>query len=794
MWKNYLKIAWRHLWRQKEFSLLNLVGLSIGLGCVLLISMSILDELSYDAFHSKAERLYRFVQQSEGGARQGSTAPAWADAFKTDAPQIEQTVRFYTSYNGSLVSVSSPAGEKSQYEPKFLFADANVFEVFDFPLIAGDAESALTEPNTVVLTESAAARYFGSENSLGKIIRYDNKLDLKVTGVAKDVPANSHIRFEWLGSMATIKAMEGDAFKSFFYNPFETFVLLRNGVSERDMPPVLNAIKQKYVGADVPLKPALQRFTDIHFIYEDAKSSVYLLAAIAGIILLIAGINYTNLATARYAKRAREVGVRKTFGASRRELAGQFWGESLLLTALALGFALILAEAATPYFNSITGKHVSLFSAGAWRFMGVIVATLFVVSLLAGAYPAIFLSRFNPTTVLRGSSISGTGRLSFRAPLMVVQFALSMVMIIATLIVQAQLDFVQQKKLGFDREQVLLLNLKGEESFKNTALLKDAFKAVPGVSQVSLSSVAPGKGDVTIQMPIAFKYLASGDKNPNVKWLCIDEAYLPLYNIDLAEGRNLIANSASDSGAFLINESMAKKLQWADPIGREIGYDIGEKASGYHIQKTGRVIGVVKDFHIGSLRKEIDPLLIHLYPQFMSVVSVRLAAGNVRETISRLEAAWKTYAPNRPFEYSFLDDDYTSLYQQEMRLRAIVSVFAGLAIFVACLGLFGLAAFTAEQRTKEIGIRKVLGASITDIITLLSTGFLKLVGIAFLIAAPIGYLVMTRWLNHFAYRIEPSVSTFLIAGVAAALIALITVSGQAIKAAQQNPVKSLRYE
>jgi putative ABC transport system permease protein len=815
MLRNYLSIALRSVRRNLTYSFINIVGLAVGLACVLLIGLHIADDLSFDRFHAKADRIYRFTQATPDVNLPSNSAPAWAGVLKAEVPQVESTTRLYSPYSETLVA----RGETKFYEGSVRFADPNFFTVFDFSFAQGNPRTALAEPSSVVLTESAAKRYFGAENPLGKTLRFDNKNDLKVTGVMRDVPQNSHVRFDMLGSMATIEKDNAESFKSFFWNPFYTYVLLRENARVQDVEPLLWRIKGKYM-KDIPVVPGLQPLTSIHMVVDNARSTVYFLAAIGAVLLLIACINYTNLATARFLGRSREVGVRKTLGATRGQVAAQFLSETFVLTLIAFVLAVVIAEATMPLFAELTGKKLSLFSFSAGLGAGleasagaasgqsltafstlVVLASMLgliaLVSVLAGLYPALFLSRFRPVTALRGASASGGkgAKAYLRSTLVVVQFAVSVAMIIATFVVQRQLSFIQSKNLGFDREQVVLVSIRGEDDGKEKATVVNAFKQTSGVRGVTLSSTVPGKTDLMVQMPIEFKYLPSGDKDPNIKWICADEQFLSLYGVALKEGRNLNGSDADKREGFLLNEAAVRKLKWENnPLGREIGYSVGEAASGWHIEKHGRVIGVVKDFNAGTLRKEIEPLLIHVENQFMWTISVKLAAGNPASTLAQLEAAWKRTVPNRPFVYTFLDDDFNAVYQRERRLQSTIAVFAGLAVFVSCLGLLGLAAFAAESRTKEIGIRKVLGASVANIIALLSTDFLKLVLAAIIVAVPLAYWAAGKWLQDFAYRAELSWWVFAGAGVLAVIIAFATVASQAWRAARANPVEALRSE
>ncbi len=800
---NLAKITYRTVLRQKWYSTINIIGLALGLTCTLLIALHIYDDLSYDKHHTKANRIYRFTQWEATTQLPANTAPAWVDILTADIPQIEAGTRFYEHFGEILLTI----GQKQIYDKTVKFADANVFQVFDFQLVQGNMRTALAEPYSVVISQTAAKRYFGSEDAIGKVIRVDNKFDLKVTGVMRDIPSASHLKFELLGSMETVKRefSMSDGFKSLFWNPFLTYVLVKEGASVQAIEPLLVQLKNK-VAKDMPVVLALHPLTSIHLIDENAQATVVFLAIVGAIILLLACINYTNLATARYSSRAREVGVRKTLGAGRFQLAMQFWGESFFLTCIALGCSLLAVELLLPSFNSLTGKHLQLLSGNFPLFGSIIITALVVVSLVAGVYPAMMLSNFKPVDALKskssntrlqnGSSGFLRGGFSLRSVLVVMQFTVSIAMICGTLIVQNQLHYIVSKNMGFNREQVLIVKMRGEDDKEQIDVLKARFQQTSGVQSVALSSTIPGKSDVLIQMPIEFKYLASGDKDPNIKWLCIDDTFMKLYGIELKEGRGLNGSETDKTSGFLVNEAAAKKLKWENgtAIGKEIGYSVGEKASGWHIEKTGRVLGVVKDFHVGTLRKEIEPLLIHYYPQFMGNMSIKLSKGDPSQTIKSLEAVWKQAVPNRPFEYSFLDDEFTDTYKREQQLRSVVAVFAGIAIAISCLGLLGLAAYTAETRTKEIGIRKVLGASVASIIGLLSKDFLMLVMVAIILSVPLAYYISSKWLQDFAYKTELSWWIFALAGVGAVGIAFITVAGQALRAAQANPVKSLRSE
>ncbi|TAE28573.1 MAG: FtsX-like permease family protein [Candidatus Kapaibacterium sp.] len=800
MFQNYLKIALRSLLRQKSYTAINIIGLALGLTCTILLGLHIADDISFDKFHSKADRIYRFTQWDKTHQVPANTAPGWLESLTTDIPHIQAGTRLYEHFGEILLTV----GTTQVYDKTVKFADANVFEIFDFPLVQGNMRTALVEPYSAVISETAATRYFGTTYAIGKVIRVDNKFDMKITGVMRDVHAASHLQFEILGSMETVKREFAlpNAFQSLFWNPFLTYILLKEGTSAEAAQTQVALLKNK-LAKDIPVSLALHPLSSIHLVDEGAQSSVNFLAVVLAIILGLACINYTNLATARYSNRAREVGVRKTLGAKRGQLAVQFWGESVILTAIALAVSLLAVELLLPSFNTLTGKHLSLFGASSFNLalVGcVLAALLLIVSVFAGVYPALMLSNFKPVEALKSKAASRfqgrAGSISLRSVLVVVQFSLSIAMIIGTLVVQNQLQYIVSKNVGFDREQMLIVKLRGKDDAEQQEVLKSSFRAVSGVQGVSMSSSIPGKSDVLVQMPIELKYLASGDKDPSMKWLCIDEHFLTHYGISIKEGRNFNSSETDKQSGFLINEAAAKKLKWENgtAVGKEIGYNIGEKASGWHIEKTGRVLGVVKDFNVGTLRSSIEPLLIHYYPNFMGTMSIKLSAGNPAQILASLERAWKQAVPNRPFEYTFLDDEFNNAYKREQQLRSVVAVFAAIAIAISCLGLLGLAAFTAEQRTKEIGIRKVLGASVASIIGLLTKDFLKLVGIAIVLATPLAYWVSSKWLEDFAYKIDLGAGVFVLAGSVAIVVAFLTVAGQSWRAAEANPVQSLRSE
>ncbi|MBU1820169.1 MAG: ABC transporter permease, partial [Bacteroidetes bacterium] len=690
------------------------------------------------------------------------------------------------------------------------FADSNFFQVFTLPLLAGDPKTALLRPNTMVISQSTAEKYFGNADPVGKVLtlKPENQ-SYEVTGVMKNIPANSHFHMDFLLSMAGLDESRDD---SWMRSEFYTYLVLPEGYDYRQLEAKLPQVVEKYMapqleqafgmtlaqfrqkGNDIGLY--LQPLTDIHlhsdFAFDLSTHGdiryVYLFGAIALFMLLIACINFMNLSTAGASKRAREVGIRKVMGSVQSALVGQFLVESILLTALALGLALGIVVLALPYFNLLAGKEMTLgilASAEVWA--GLVLLGL-VVGVLAGSYPAFFLSSFRPLSVLKGGANPGGGRagVGLRGVLVIVQFCISFILIVGTTVVYQQLKYIQNTKLGYDKEQVLVV----EETWrlgKNEDLFRRQLMQDARVVNASLSGYLPAGPSYNNN----FMVYADDNTSQFVKTLRydVDENYLPTLGMKMAAGRNFSRDFGTDSTGIILNETAAKAFGWGnDALGHTISRPDNEgRLATYH------VIGVVEDFHFKSLHERISPLLMTLGDNSGQVI-LKVKTKDIQGLLATVEQQWKSFAVEAPMEYSFLEDDFNATYRAEQRTAQILGIFAGLTIFVACLGLFGLATFTAEQRKKEIGVRKVLGASITSVVTLLSTDFLKLVLIAILIASPIAWYAMSQWLEGFAYKIDLEVGVFVAAGLLAIGIALFTVSYQSIKAALVNPVKSLRSE
>ncbi|MBC8153053.1 MAG: ABC transporter permease [Bacteroidetes bacterium] len=813
MLRNYLKIAWRNLRKQRGLSFINISGLAVGLACCLLITLYVLDELSYDRYNTKADRIYRIHTDVKfgGNDRQSAvSADPVGPTLKQDYPQVEQFVRLHQRGTW-LVKRAGGAGlpaTNSLREENITFADSTLFDVFTLPLIAGDSKTALTSPNTVVISESAAKRHFGKQDPMGQTLTFNNDQNFKVTGVIRDMPVNSHFRSDFFPTMLS----DGYQWGQWLSSNHHTYIVLREGTDHRQFEKNFDAVIEKYVGpqamqfigitmaqfrqAGNRFKFSLMPLTDIHLyskqIHELAPNGdiqyVYVFSVVALFILLIAGINFMNLATARSANRAKEVGVRKVLGSERQQLIGQFMTESVLMTVLAMVLALVIVAVSIPFFNGLTAKELSIQHLFSPYWLLVLVLLPIAVGLLAGSYPAFFLSSFKPISVLKGRinvSFKGAG---LRSGLVVFQFMMSVVLIVGTIIVYRQVTYIQNKNLGFRRDQVLTVNDvyaigKQAETFKQEVL------RLPGVVSGSISGYLPTPSNRNNS-----GFFPEGEidqtKAVNMQYWGVDHDYIKTFGMQLTQGRDFSRSFGSDSSGIILNEAAAKL--WGDKniIGKRIMEFADPKAKN---NKVYTVIGVVKNFHFESLRQNIGALAMVLAAN-SGAASFRLSTTNLPTVVSQIETKWNQVAPGQPFSYAFLEDSFDAMYRAEQRIGTIALTFTALAILIACLGLFGLSAFMAEQRTKEIGVRKVLGASVSSIVALLSKDFLKLVLIAIVIASPLAWYAMNRWLQDFAYKITIEWWMFAGAGVLAVGIALLTVSFQSVKAALMNPVQSLRSE
>jgi putative ABC transport system permease protein len=811
MIRNYLKTALRNLWKNKGFSAINILGLAIGLATCLLILIYVMDELSYDRYNKNADRIYRLDTEIKfGGANfihlvmaQGP-APA-GQAMLRDYPEVEKEVRLQKS-GGFLVR----KGSQHIQENAVVYADSTIFDVFTLPLIDGDPHTALMDAHTIVLSATMARKYFDAVDVVGKTLLINDSIPYKVTGVMRDMPTQSHFHADFLVSLSESEdAKRPDAWTQ---NSYNTYILLRQGVDGRQFEGKLQGMIVKYIAASIQsfLNISLDQFyksgnkyaytltplTAIH-LHSNKMGElgangnpqyVYIFSTIAIFILLIACVNFMNLSTARSANRAKEVGIRKVLGSLRGSLIWQFIVESMLVSFVAMLLALGIAWLLLPVFDQLADKEMSIGLFSRPLLAPGLLCLVLVVGLLAGSYPAFFLSAFQPIAVLKGNVSSGFKTGWLRNSLVVFQFFISICLIIGTVVIYRQLGYIRSRSLGFNREQVLVIH--------NTPALGDGITAyknglatLPGVEGVTVTGYLPTSGDRNnnafwLSPDFDFKKALAMEK-----WL-IDEHYISVLGMSIVAGRNFSKDFPTDSTGVIINEAAARLVGLTHPIGAKFyTYDdiVTKKPLIYH------VVGVVKDFNFNSLRETVSPLVFLLQPN-NDRIALRVSTDHVERLVTQVEDQWRKLAPGVPFSYTFMDDDFNSLYRSEQRIGGISLSFSLLAIFIACLGLFGLAAYEAEQRTREIGIRKVLGASVTSIIALLSRNFLLLVGIAALIAFPLSWWAMHSWLQDYAYRISIGWGVFALAGALAAGIALLSVGLQAFRSALANPVKSLRAE
>ncbi|HMB89527.1 MAG TPA: ABC transporter permease [Rhodothermales bacterium] len=797
MLRNYLTIALRNFRKHPGYVAINIAGLAIGLCCCILILLFVRDELSYDQFHAHADRIVRVNSETRLGDTPNygnSSAYPLAELLTASFPEIEAATRIHNT--GPMLMRHD---EVSNYESKGQYAEPNFFDIFDFSLERGNPETALTDPYTVVMTADKAQQYFGDTDPMGQTVTvksWHGEHDLTVRGILAPVPENSHLQFDFLISNETLVAAQGERLTTNWHTiNGTTYLLLQEeadwaALDERIDPLVTDYVTGEYPGRNIWFTYYLQPLTDIHLnrlgLPNDAEGDmryIYIFSTIALLILLIACINYMNLATARSAKRAKEVGMRKVLGAQRGQLARQFLIEAICLSVVAFMLAIALTELLLPLFNDLTGKTLATHAWSNPVLIGTLLGASLLTGVLAGSYPALFLSGFRPIKVLRSSYRAGSSGALLRKGLVVTQFACGVALIIGTLVIFQQLDYMQDKRLGFDEEQVIVMPLRDMELKRQHATIHQAMAGVSGVRSVTIGMSVPGTGGSGHGVRLAETPKEEGFIQ---QVLGVDTEYEDVMGMELVAGRWFDENRPADSSAYVINETAAQYFGLDEPLGRELNRN----------DNVGEIVGVVQDYHFASLHEEIKPLIIYMGKEAWDFNQMALKVDGQRlpETLAAMEAAWQQVAPGQPFSYSFLDEDLDQLYASEQRLGKIFGTFAFLGIFVACLGLLGLAAFTAEQRTKEIGIRKVFGAGMPGLVLLLSKDFLRLVVIAFVIAAPVGYVLMQRWLEDFAYRIELGASVFVLAGGLAVLIALLTVSYQAMRAALADPIKSLRYE
>jgi putative ABC transport system permease protein len=805
---NYLKIAFRSLLKYRFIFFTNLFGLTVGFTCCLLIFVYILHELSYDRYNEKADRTYRVTRlfrNSETGATNlhlGAVAPPFAPLLQNDFKQIEKITRILPA--GSMTLRYQ---DKVFNEQNVVFADEEFFNLFTVQVSSGNKATALKDPNTVMLTEELAKKYFGNEDPMNKMVRLDNRLTFKVSGVFKPLPSNAHFHPNLLVSFNTLRDStvygERNLATNWGNNAFYTYMLLPANYDAQKLEAQFPAFIDRHMTeAGESIKASrwtqlyLQKLTDIHLhSHLDSEldengdiKRVYVFSAIALFILLIACINYMNLSTARSVLRAREIGIRKVVGAERRELIFQFLGESTLITWMAMILAFLLTWQLVPFLNKLSGQTLSISSLFQWQIIVPIFIAPFLVGTLAGIYPALFMSSFKPVKVLKGFLKTGGANISFRQVLVTAQFSISIMLIICTAIVFRQLKYMQEKSLGFDREHIVTLSYNDGltdrfDAFRAALLSNSNIKNTARSSRIPTGRLLDAQG-ASLERGDSLAPVAS-----DIKYLATDQDFVGTYGVKMVAGRAFSRDYGLDTASYMVNQAAIQAMGLPNAeaaIGKNFSYG-GER---------GKIIGVFNDFHFESLHQRIIPLVM-VVPKSngnYARISIKVGGNNMTAALAHIESTWKQFLPETPFEYTFLDERFDNLYKSEQRQGTIFTIFACIAIAIACLGLFGLSAFAITQRIKEIGIRKVIGASVTSIVTLLSKDFLKLVAIATVIAFPIAWYAMNNWLQDFAYRSNMPWWIFLSAGIIAVVIALVTISFQAIKAATANPVKSLRSE
>jgi putative ABC transport system permease protein len=812
MLKNYLKIALRSLSKQKVYTAINVLGLSTGIASCLLIVMFVVNEFSYDNFHTKGDRIYKVALERKYPNHSTNYAiipHSYGDMIQSDFAEVESVVKMFGPFNNVGVSYKDNAGNEKFFEENAVMAaDSNFFKIFDLKIVKGDAAKMLVQNTDLVITEETAQRYFGKEDPIGKTLRYFNN-DFRVTAVCQNIPENSHMKFDFLSKL---NAPPQENFTGFNAH---TYVLLKPGTDPSALEAKFPKMVDTYAAAQIETNLGkswedykkegngyryfLQPLRSIHLDPTNLEAKmkpggnlnyVYFLSCIAVLILIIACINFMNLSTARSAERAREVGVRKTMGSLKNQLVYQFLTESLLISLIATLIAVALIYLVIPSFNSITGKSLAFAFTG--QMIGGLAVVTVVVGLLAGSYPAFYLSSFNPVLVMKGKFSSNASGSLLRNSLVVFQFLISIVLIVGTLVVNDQMKFMRNKSLGYDKEQTVVV----ERVFalqNQTQTFLDEIRELPNVKGVggSFSVLGGGRGGDF------FGEQWTTDGNSEIfttKTMTIDDDFTPMIGFELLEGRGF-SKETDDSLSIMLNQTAVKTFELTDPIGKKLKQVQRNQQGLITVEYT--IIGIIKDFHFQSLHDPVTPVTVRNTESFgggAAYAYVKVSGENATGVISSIEQKWKTLAPGQPFKYFFLDQNLDAQYKTEQQAGKIFTIFSGLAIIIACVGLFGLSAYTANLRTKEIGVRKVLGASVFGVVVLLSKDFTKLIAIAFMIAIPLGWYVMDNWLQGFAYHIDLGVGVFLVAGFAAVLIAWLTVSYQSIKAAIVNPVKSLRSE
>ncbi len=795
MLKNYLKVAFRHFTKNQSFSLINLFGLSVGLAAAFAVILYVQDELSYESHHEKADRIVRVNLEASFDGKKiklGTTPNRIAPFLKEQLPEVEQALRVFTHNFGESASIR--VEDQNFIEPKLYWADPNLFDVLTIPLISGNVQNALDRTNTAIISQSTAQRYFGNENPIGKILQIDSRYDMEVTGVFRDMPANTHLSFNIIGAFQTINFGKPERL-SWGNASFYTFLLLNPGTNVAALETkiaeaVKSGVPEESQWYQLKIKPLLdlrlysEGMRDDDIQYGDINQ-VWILIGLAIILVLIACINYMNLATAKSQQRSKEVAVNKTFGATSQQMAAQFFIETGLLALIGVLLSLAILSFALPWFNNIANKQLLISSLWSPQFLLGIMGIWLLITAVAGSYPALYLSSFSPIQVLRQQKQQGFGAGMIRKGLVVFQFCISTILIISTLVLYQQLNYISNKKLGYSPEQVVAVRVLGVRPRSNVETLEKELQQLSSVSGIALSQTYPGHGASGRSLS---KPNAPEGQSADLTTCRAYPGIFEVLNIKLLAGRPPKVREEGDSIVqIVLNKSAIDYLGFTpeEAIGKRVDANL----------KISEIVGVTEDFHFGSLHNKIGYYAFHNHnSEWLQYLLIKLKTNDLQNAMRELKSSFERVAPTTAFEYTFLDETLDRLYRTEQRLAKVVFIFAGLAILIACLGLFALAAFATERRTKEIGIRKVLGASTSNIIGLLSKDFLKLVIVAFVIAAPIAWYAMNQWLQDFAYRIDIQWWVFLVAGIAAVAIAFLTVSFQSLKAAMANPVGALKAE
>lgn len=808
MLKNYLKTGLRNLVKHKAHSAINILGLAIGMSCFMLIGLFVLDESSFDKFHEDYKNIYRIteVNYSEGGETKLANAfSAIGPALKNDFPEFSSFVRIHVDEFTVGVDI-----QHEFQEANFAFADSSFWQVFDFRLIEGDPKESLVNPFSLVLSQSAAQRHFGNESPLGKTLRVNGQYDFQVVGLMEDMPHNSHLQLDMIASFVSLRQLEGGwMFNSWYWPPMYTYARIPESVSQEQVEAKFPGMMEKYLGELVAkqrgyeLQPIEEIHTSTGYSNEIGqpinKAYLLVLGGTAFLVLAIACINFMNLSLARSIDRSNEVGVRKVFGAIRSQIMRQYLTESILLSLLAAVLSMAIFYLVIPAFNSLAQKELNIGMSQLPVILAGLLVIALVVGFLSGGYPALFLSRLSPNVILRGKvSRQGIAASFFRRGLIVFQFLVSSMLIISTVIIYYQINYLQNKSMGFDKEQMVVLNVDSGIQQNNIKLFKDQLEQLPQVKGASISARIPGYNDF-----YDYNVLPQGESVENnlvFMRLETDLDFASLYDLEILAGRSFDNQLGTDSTAYLLNETAIEKLGWNanEALNKKLYLGSLNSSGSFNAVHQGTVIGIVKDFNFKSLHSKVDPLVISIIPKnqpyMQQNVSIKLAGGSLSENVDVLQQAWSQFAPNQPMEYFFLDDAVQRLYNSERRIMKVFITFSSISIILACMGLFAMTTLMAARLKKEVGIRKVLGARVFHIVWRISSGFLLLISISFVMACFISYIVMNDWLGQFAYQINLAPQYFVVAGLLLGITVLGTISIKSIKAAYANPVDSLRQE